>query len=142
MGLARNIGLGVVGVVAVGAAIVAARTASFKPPTAVDPNAVQRAWTRTPLEPSPVSSTRSDGWKAVAAVAAAVPNAPVAPGLVVAGAGGRPLQPVSRDVHRFQPLVMSVNDTEMIHGTNEHMTLGNLALMTEVYARLIKTAAG
>lgn len=103
---------------------------------------VRLAWTRTPLEPSAVSSTRSDGWKAVAATAAAVSNAPVAPGLVVAGTDSRSLQPVSRDVYRFQPLVMSVDDTEMIHGTNEHMTLKNLALMTEFYARLIKTAAG
>jgi carboxypeptidase PM20D1 len=103
---------------------------------------VRLAWTRTPLEPTPVSSTRSDGWAVVAAVAAATAHAPVAPGLVVAGTDSRSLQPVSKDVYRFQPLVLSVNDTEMIHGTNEHMTLENLALMTEFYARLIATAAG
>jgi carboxypeptidase PM20D1 len=77
----------------------------------------------------------------VAAVAAASAHAPVAPGLVVAGTDSRSLQPVSRDVYRFQPLVLSVRDTEMIHGTNEHMTLENLALMTDFYARLIATAA-
>jgi carboxypeptidase PM20D1 len=37
---------------------------------------------------------------------------------------------------------MSIADTEMIHGANEHMTLANLALMTQFYARLIATAAG
>jgi carboxypeptidase PM20D1 len=102
---------------------------------------VELAWERPPLEPSPVSSTASDGWKLVAAVAAATSHAPVAPSLVLAGTDSRSLAPVSRDVYRFQPLVMSVNDTEMIHGTNEHMTLQNLALMTDFYARLIATAA-
>jgi carboxypeptidase PM20D1 len=103
---------------------------------------VELAWERRPLDPSPVSSTHSDGWKVVAAVAAASAGAPVAPGLVVAGTDSRSLSPVSRDVYRFQPLVLSVKDTEMIHGTNEHMTLSNLALMTDFYARLIATAAG
>jgi carboxypeptidase PM20D1 len=103
---------------------------------------VELVWERPPLEPSPVSSTTSDGWTLVAAVAAATSRAPVAPSLVLAGTDSRSLQPVSKDVYRFQPLVMSVNDTEMIHGTNEHMTLQNLALMTDFYARLIATAAG
>ena len=103
---------------------------------------VELAWERLPLDPSPVSSTTSDGWKMVAAVTAASSHAPVAPGLVVAGTDSRSLSPVSRDVYRFQPLVLSVRDTEMIHGTNEHMTLANLALMTDFYARLIATAAG
>jgi carboxypeptidase PM20D1 len=103
---------------------------------------VRLTWDRPPLEPSPVSSTTSDGWKVVAAVAATSSHAPVAPGLVVAGTDSRSLQIVSKDVYRFQPLVLSTGDTEMIHGTNEHMTLANLALMTDFYARLIASAAG
>jgi carboxypeptidase PM20D1 len=102
---------------------------------------VELAWERPPLEPSPVSSTTSEGWKLLASLAAASAHAPVAPGLVVAGTDSRSLQPVSHDVYRFQPLVMTLSDTEMIHGTNEHMTLANLALMTQFYARLIATAA-
>ena len=103
---------------------------------------VELGWDSPPREPSAVSSTTSDGWKVVAAVAAASSHAPAAPGLVVAGTDSRSLSPVSRDVYRFQPLVMPVGGTEMIHGTNEHMTLANLALMTDFYARLIATAAG
>ena len=75
------------------------------------------------------------------AVAAATSRAPVAPALVTAGTDSRNLQPVAQDVYRFQPLVLSIDGTEMIHGTNEHMTLKNLALMTDFYARLIATAA-
>ena len=103
---------------------------------------VTLGWIKTPNEPSPVSSTRSDGWKILAALAADQSKVPVAPGLVVAGTDSRYLQPVAKDVYRFQPLVATLDDLKMIHGTNEHMTLKNLALMTDFYARLIATAAG
>jgi carboxypeptidase PM20D1 len=109
--------------------------------TAVQGIPVQLAWDAPPREPTPVSSTTSAGWKVVAAVAAVTSHAPVAPALVTAGTDSRNLQPVAQDVYRFQPLVLSIDGTEMIHGTNEHMTLKNLALMTDFYARLIATAA-
>jgi carboxypeptidase PM20D1 len=102
---------------------------------------VTLAWAKTPDEASAVSSTSSDGWKILAAVAGETAHAPVAPGLVVAGTDSRYLQPVARDIYRFQPMVASLSDTGMIHGTNEHMTLANLARMTGFYARLIATAA-
>jgi carboxypeptidase PM20D1 len=35
----------------------------------------------------------------------------------------------------------SLADTEMIHGTNEHLTLKNLRQCVQFYARLIATAA-
>jgi len=34
-----------------------------------------------------------------------------------------------------------VREFEMIHGTNEHMTLENLGRLTSFYARLVATAA-
>jgi carboxypeptidase PM20D1 len=48
---------------------------------------------------------------------------------------------VSRDIYRFQPIVASMREFEMIHGTNEHLTLENLGRMTDFYARLLATAA-
>ena len=69
-------------------------------------------------------------------------KAPVAPGLVTAGTDSRYMQPVSKDVYRFQPMKFALKDTQMIHGTNEHMTLENLGLAVQFYARLIATAAG
>jgi carboxypeptidase PM20D1 len=103
---------------------------------------VEISWIKTPDEPSPVSSTSSDGWKAIAALAGDMADAPVAPGLVTAGTDSRYLQPVAKDVYRFQPMAFSLKDTAMIHGTNEHMTLKNLELAVQFYARLIATAAG
>jgi carboxypeptidase PM20D1 len=103
---------------------------------------VTLAWTKPPEEPSPVSSTASDGWKLLAAVAGKVTGAPVAPSLVTAGTDSRYLQPVASDVYRFQPMDFSLKDVEMIHGTNEHLTLKNLEQCVQFYARLIATAAG
>lgn len=102
---------------------------------------VTLAWNAQPNEPSPVSSTASWGWKVLSATAGAVADAPVAPSLVTAGTDSRFLTPVAKDVYRFQPLELSLQDVAMIHGTNEHMTLKNLEKMVQFYARLIVTAA-
>jgi carboxypeptidase PM20D1 len=48
---------------------------------------------------------------------------------------------VARDIYRFQPIVASMREFEMIHGTNEHVTFDNLARLTSFYSRLIATAA-
>ncbi|HEY8614970.1 M20 family peptidase [Phenylobacterium sp.] len=102
---------------------------------------VTLAWTKTPDEPSPVSSTTSEAWKVITATARAVTGAPVAPSLVTAGTDSRYLQPVADDVYRFQPMELSLKDVGMIHGTNEHLTLRNLEQAVQFYARLIATAA-
>jgi carboxypeptidase PM20D1 len=103
---------------------------------------VSFAWEKPPAEPSPVSSTTSEGWRTLAAVAAAATGAPVAPSLVTAGTDSRYLQPVATDVYRFQPMDFGLSDIGMIHGTNEQMTLKNLAQAVQFYARLVATAAG
>lgn len=48
---------------------------------------------------------------------------------------------ITRDIYRFQPIVASVRDFEMVHGTNERLTLENLARLTSFYAQLVATAA-
>lgn len=103
---------------------------------------VALSWVGPPIEPSPVSSTASNGWKVVSAVAGQVTGAPVAPSLVTAGTDSRYMQGVASDVYRFQPMAFGLKDVEMIHGTNEHLTLANLRQCVEFYARLIATAAG
>jgi carboxypeptidase PM20D1 len=104
---------------------------------------VTLAWNRPPREPSPVSSTTSDGWKLVAATSASVAakGAPLAPSLVVAGTDSRSMSSVSADVYRFQPIELTMAETKMIHGTNEHMTLANLDRTMRYYAQLVATAA-
>jgi carboxypeptidase PM20D1 len=100
-------------------------------------------WVSPPREPSPVSSTTSQGWSLVASAASAqAPGAPVAPYLVVAGTDSRSFSGVSDDVYRFMPAHFTIRETGMIHGTNEHMTLENLSRMITFYAQLIATSAG
>jgi carboxypeptidase PM20D1 len=101
--------------------------------------AVELQWERPPSEPPPVSSTDSRGWQWIAAAAAAG-GWPVAPGLVTATTDSRHMTAVSRDIYRFQPVVASMREFEMIHGTNEHLSLDNLRRLTEFYARLVATA--
>ncbi|OYW28805.1 MAG: peptidase M20 [Caulobacter sp. 12-67-6] len=103
---------------------------------------VELSWVKTPDEPSRVSSTSSDAWKTIAGLAADESKAPVVPGLVTAGTDSRYLAPVADDVYRFQPLVLSINDTKMIHGTDEHISVANVERMVRFYQRLVETAAG
>jgi len=101
---------------------------------------VELSWTKTD-EPSAVSSTSSDAWKTLAGLAADESKAPVVPGLVTAGTDSRYLGGVASDVYRFQPLVLKVDETKMIHGTNEHISLDNVGRMVRFYQRLVETAA-
>ncbi len=104
---------------------------------------VDLAWDRVPREPTPVSSSTSQGWALVRAAAEAeAPGAPVTPFLVVGGTDSRNFYAVSDDVYRFMPIKLSVKETAMIHGTNEHITFESLERMIRFYARLIATAAG
>lgn len=101
---------------------------------------VELSWTKTD-EPSAVSSTSSDAWKTLAGLAADESKAPVVPGLVTAGTDSRYLGGVASDVYRFQPLVLKVDETKIIHGTDEHISLDNVGRMVRFYQRLVETAA-
>ncbi len=103
---------------------------------------VELAWDRPPEVPSPISSTTSEGWKLLSALASDGGKLPVAPGLVTAGTDSRYMSPITSDIYRYQALLGSMNTFGMIHGTNEHMTVENLARMTTFYARLVASAAG
>jgi carboxypeptidase PM20D1 len=101
---------------------------------------VELSWTKTD-EPSPISSTSSDAWKTLAGLAADESKAPVVPGLVTAGTDSRYLSGVASDVYRFQPLVLKVDETKIIHGTDEHISLDNVGRMVRFYQRLVETVA-
>lgn len=104
---------------------------------------VELAWNRPPREPSRISSTSSQGWKWIAAAARAdAPDAVLAPMLVLGGTDSRNMEPVSEDVYRFMPMHFSLEESAMIHGTNEHMTIDSFRRMIDFYARLIATSTG
>jgi carboxypeptidase PM20D1 len=103
---------------------------------------VRLAWERgQAYDAAPVSSTSSDAYRLIATLAADGGKVPVAPALVTATTDSRHLVGIANDIYRFQPVVASLREVEMIHGTNEHLTLDNLGRMCSFYARLVATAA-
>lgn len=103
---------------------------------------VTLSWEGTPREPSPISSTDSEGWRLVSAAAQAeMPGAPLAPFLVIAGTDSRNFTGISDDVYRFAPVRLATTETAMIHGTNEHIAIDDLGAMIRFFTRLITTAA-
>ena len=102
---------------------------------------VKLAWVKAPDEPTRISSTRSEGWKTLAALAGDESKAPVAPALMTAASDSRYMSPIADDIYRFQPLVLSVDATKMIHGTDEHVSIANIERMVRFYQRLVETAA-
>jgi carboxypeptidase PM20D1 len=101
-------------------------------------------WTeRPPREPSPVSSTTSQGWKLIVASAHADrPGMVFSPYLVVAGTDSRNMAAVSDDVYRFMPVELDSQSIKLFHGTDEHISIENLESQIRFFARLIATAAG
>jgi carboxypeptidase PM20D1 len=49
------------------------------------------------------------------------------------------MSPIATDIYKFEFTRGSLKDVEMIHGTNEHLSLQNLNRLTEFFARLIAT---
>jgi carboxypeptidase PM20D1 len=104
---------------------------------------VSLSWVRPPLEPSKTSSTNSAGWNViVAALKANSPGITPAPYLVVGGTDGRAMQDISDDVYRLLPFHLSLKDTAMLHGTNEHISIQNINRAINFYAMLITASAG
>ena len=103
---------------------------------------VQLAWEGPAYDPPPVSSGDVAGVPADRDAGVRRRHVPVAPG----PRHGHDRQPLARR-HGARTSTASsrssrrMRDFEMIHGTNEHMTLDNLRRMTGFYARLIATAA-
>lgn len=104
-----------------------------------DLDGVTVEWAGEPREASPISSTTSSSYALVAALShAALPDAPVAPGLVVAGTDSRHYAGVAENVYRFQPLLLTAEDLKGPHGVDEHLSLANYERMIRFYIGLIE----
>lgn len=96
-------------------------------------------------EPSPVSSTSSDAWKALVAVARNVSDKPVSvvPALVIGATDARQASVISKDaIYRFAPAVYDDADLNGFHGTNERLSVKNLESMIRGYAQIIMLRCG
>ncbi len=107
-----------------------------------DLHGVTVEWESQPLEASGVSSTTSSSYALIAALSHQIlPQAPVAPGLVIGGTDSRSYAGVAENVYRFQPVLFTDDDLETIHGVNEHISVENLGRMVRFYIGLMEAGA-
>jgi carboxypeptidase PM20D1 len=105
---------------------------------------------RVKVEPTGVSSeaSRVSSWSAPLAqqiqraVREVYPNSLAAPGLMLGGSDGRHFEGIADDVYRFTPVRANAQDLQRFHGTDERLSVANLAEMIRFYHRLLQLAAG
>ncbi|MGD9981569.1 MAG: M20/M25/M40 family metallo-hydrolase [Hyphomonadaceae bacterium] len=99
-------------------------------------------WAEAPREASAISSTTSSSYALLAGLSREIlPEAPVAPGLVLAGTDSRHYADVAENVYRFQPMIFSAEDLERPHGLNERISIENFAGMIRFYIGLMEAGA-
>lgn len=110
--------------------------------TVADLEGVSVDWAEAPREASGISSTTSSSYALLAALSRDIlPEAPVAPGLVLAGTDSRHYADVAENVYRFQPIMLTAADLEMPHGLNERISIENLDRMIRFYIGLMEAGA-
>jgi carboxypeptidase PM20D1 len=96
-------------------------------------------WEGRANNPSAVASTKSGAYRVIAALAEDMEHVPTAPALMIAATDSYRMSPIATDIYKFEFTRGTLKDVEMIHGTNEHLSLQNLNRLTEFFARLIAT---
>ncbi|GAM98638.1 peptidase, M20/M25/M40 family [alpha proteobacterium U9-1i] len=99
-------------------------------------------WEGEPREASAVSSATSSSYALIAALSrATLPEAAVAPALVIAGTDSRLYADVAENVYRYQPILLTAEDLEGPHGINEHLTIANFERQIRFYIGLLEAGA-
>ena len=90
-------------------------------------------------DPSPVADVKSWTFRAVAqALGEVVPDALVAPGLVLGGTDSVHYETISGPGYRFVPYRLQAADLARVHGTNERVSVANFAEVVKFYGQLIR----
>jgi carboxypeptidase PM20D1 len=98
---------------------------------------------RFSAEPSPVSSTDSASFRTLErTIRSVVPDAIVAPYLVVVVTDARYYSGLSRNVFRFLPLRLTQQDLERMHGIDERIGIHEYEAAIRIYRQLVIEAAG
>ena len=90
-------------------------------------------------EASPLSDRTSDSYKAIVETIQEVwGNIPVASSLTLGGTDSTNYVGVVKNLYRFQPLKFTMEEIELLHGTNERVRIDNYYKGIEFYIRLLK----
>ena len=93
-------------------------------------------------EASPVSPSDSPAFKLIErAIRETMPEAVVAPGLVIAGTDSRQMSGLTTNVYRFVPVRAGPGDLARFHGTNERIGVENYVEVIRFFHRLISISA-
>lgn len=94
------------------------------------------------FEASSVSSPEAPAFRLIERTAREVfPDALVAPGLMLAGSDARHFQAVAHNAYRFMPIRFKPEDLPRVHGTDERISVLQLADMVRFYHRLLQQSA-
>lgn len=92
-------------------------------------------------EPSPTSPTDSAAYRLIErTIHETLPEAVVAPGLVIAGTDSRNMSPLTNNIYRFLPVRAKPEDLARFHGTNERIGVDNYAELIRFFHRLISVS--
>jgi carboxypeptidase PM20D1 len=89
-------------------------------------------------DPPPVSSQDAFGFEVIEkTIREVIPDAVVAPSLVIGRTDARYYASVSDQIYRFTPVVLNRSDLQRIHGLNERISQDNYRRMIRFYRLLI-----
>jgi len=93
-----------------------------------------------PVEAGPEhAAQKSPGWREIkAALGKAFPGVPVLPFLMVATTDSRHYLEQSRNIFRFNPLLLGPDELSLIHGHDERISIENLELCLNFYTALLE----
>ncbi|HSW04751.1 M20 family peptidase [Aquabacterium sp.] len=92
---------------------------------------------------SRVSSANSASYQTInRTVRELFPGTLVAPGLMLGATDARHFESFTDNVYRFSPIRAKAEDLSRFHGTNERISLANLADLIRFYHRLVQQSAG
>lgn len=90
-------------------------------------------------EASPLADRTSDGYRTIVETIQEVwGNIPVASSLTLGGTDSTNYVGIVKNLYRFQPLCFTLEELELIHGTNEHVKIDNYCKGIEFYIHLLK----
>jgi len=103
---------------------------------------LKTATTGVSREASPVSPSDSEAFKLIErTIRETMPEAIVAPGLVIAGTDSRQMSGLTPNIYRFVPVRAKPEDLARFHGTNERIGVDNYAEVIRFFHRLISVSA-
>lgn len=91
------------------------------------------------VEASRVSDPQSASYRMIErTVRSCFPDVIVAPGLMVGGTDSRHFGALSDHIYRFSPVRATADDLKRFHGTDERISIANLAELVRFYVQLVR----